>query len=62
MTNYYYGINKGKNLDTAVVNTSTNSTDVEVNVNGANVTDKQTVLLALNNLIDYIVQLGFPPL
>jgi hypothetical protein len=62
VTTYYYGINEGKNRDTAVVGTSTNSTDVEITVNGANVTDKQAAKIAIENLIDYIVQLGFPPL
>jgi len=61
VTNYYFGIGKGKNSDTAVVNTSTNSTDIEVFVNGANVTDKQTVKNGLRNLIDYLTKLGWPP-
>lgn len=61
MTTYYYGVNKGKNLDTAVVGTSTNSTDVEISVNGANVTDKQAAKVAIEVLLDYLTMLPFTP-
>lgn len=61
MANYYYGINKGKGKDTAVVGTSTNTTDIEIFVNGTNVTDKQSVLAAIENLEAFITEQGFPP-
>lgn len=59
---YYYSINKGKNRDTAVVATSTNSTDVEIVVNQANVTDRTALKVALENLLDFIVSQPYPPL
>jgi hypothetical protein len=62
VTNYFYGINQGQNEYQAVVGTSTNSTDIEVNVNGANVPDKQSVLLALEKLEEYIMRLNYTPL
>lgn len=58
---YYYSINVGKNLDTAVVATSTNSTDVEIVVNATNVTDREALLVALENLEGFIINQNFPP-
>lgn len=58
---YYYGVNKGKNLDTAVVGTSTNTTDVEIVVNATNVTDKVALLVALEALEAFIVKSNYPP-
>lgn len=58
---YYYGINKGQNEYQAVVATSTNSTDVEIVVNATNVTDRQSLKIALENLINYILRQNYPP-
>ena len=58
---YYYSINKGKNRDTALIATATNNTDVEIVVNSTNVTDKQALKVAVENLLDHIVQSNYPP-
>lgn len=58
---YYYGINKGQNEYTAVVGTSTNSTDVEIVVNQTNVTDRQALKVALENLMNFILRQNYPP-
>lgn len=58
---YYYGINKGANEYTAVVGTSTNSTDVEIVVNSTNVTDRQSLKVALENLLNFIIRSNWPP-
>ena len=58
---YYYGINKGQNEYTAVVGTSTNSTDVEIVVNATNVTDRQALKVALENLMNFILRQNYPP-
>ena len=62
MTNYYIGINQGQNEYQAVVGTSTNSTDIEININGANVPDRQSVLIAMEKLEQYILRLPWTPL
>lgn len=61
MANYYYGINRGQNEYAAVFNTSTNSTDVEIFVNGANVPSREETLLALKNLEQFLMRQPFPP-
>jgi hypothetical protein len=61
MVTYYYGINGGKGIDTAVVGTSTNSTGIEIVVDGTKVTDKQAVLNAVENLEAYITSQPFIP-
>jgi hypothetical protein len=62
VANYFYGINKGQNEYQAVVGTSTNSVDIELNVNGTNVTTKQDIVNALKKLKNYILRLPFTPL
>jgi len=62
MANYFYGINKGQNEYQAVVGTSTNSVDVELKVNGANVAAKQDIMSALKQLKNYVLRLPFTPL
>lgn len=61
MANYYYGVNKGDNEYAAAVGTSTTSKDVEVFVNGTNVTDRQAVMNALEKLMNFIIRQPFPP-
>ena len=58
---YYYGINKGASEATAAVGTSTNSTDVEIVVNATNVTDRQSLLISLERLVNFILQQNYPP-
>lgn len=62
MANYYYGINVGQNEYQSALNTATNSTDIEVFVNGTTVTSKEDVLLAIEKLENFIVRNGFPPM
>ena len=58
---YYYGINKGDNEYQAAVSTSsTTSKDVEVVVNTTNVTDRQAVITALQNLQNFILRQQWP--
>lgn len=61
MANYYYGINKGQVLKDVAVNTSTNSTDIELFVNGTNVTDRESVVIALQFLLDKVIQSNWTP-
>jgi NACalpha-BTF3-like transcription factor len=58
---YYYGINKGESEYTAAVSTSSTSKDVEVVVNATNVTDRQALKTALENLINFILRQNYPP-
>lgn len=58
---YYYGINKGENEYTASTSTSTSTgKEVEVVVNNTNVTDKASVIVALEQLINVIVKNNYP--
>ena len=61
MTMYYYGINGGKGIDSALVDTSTNSTGVEIVVDGTKITDKHTLLNAIENLEAFITNQKFTP-
>lgn len=62
MASYFYGINYGQNEYQAVVATSTQSTDFEVNVNNANVTTKEDLLKGLDQLRDFALrQVTWPP-
>ena len=62
MANYYFGINRGGNgYSGCAVGTSTTSKDIELFVNGTNVTDKETVFLALEILQEYLVQNNWTP-
>lgn len=60
MAQVYYGLNLGQNLDSAVVNTSTNSTDVEVRVNTSNVAYRNDLIIALRNLLEFIDVQNYP--
>jgi len=62
MANYFYGVNKGDNEYQCTVATSTQSKDVEIQVNGTNVTDKEAVLTALEKLQNWITRNPFTPL
>lgn len=62
MANNFYGINLGQNEYQAVVNTVTNSTDVEINVNNTNVTSKEDLLLSIEKLRNFIIRNTWPPL
>lgn len=58
---YYYGINKGDGEFAAAVSSSTTSKDIEIVINQTNVTDKQALKAALENLINVVVKTNYPP-
>jgi len=62
MANYFYGINKGQGDFDVTVASTTQSKDVELNVLSTNVTDKQTVILAIEHILNQVIRSGFPPL
>ena len=59
---YFYGVNKGDNEYKVTVASTTQSKDVEVQVNATNVTDRQSLILAMRILINQIVRSPWPPL
>lgn len=60
MAQVYYGVNRGKNFETATVNTSTQAGDVEIRVNTGNVLSREELLEALSQLENFIVQNVYP--
>ena len=58
---YYYGVNAGDSEFASAVSASTTSKDVEIVVNQTNVTSKEQLLLALENLMNFIIKNGYPP-
>lgn len=58
---YYYGLNKGDGEFAAAVSSSTTGKDIEIVVNQTNVTDKQALKVALENLINVVIKNGYPP-
>jgi len=56
MTNYYFGCNNVQGIvdESPTIATSSQSKDLEVNINGTNVTDKQTALLLLEKMAHLI--------
>lgn len=59
---YFYGVNKGDNEYEVKVASTTQSKDVEVQVNATNVTDRQSLILAMQILINQIIRSPWPPL
>jgi hypothetical protein len=58
----YYGINEGDNeYEAAVSTSSTTSKEVEIVVNDTAVTDRATLLIALENLRNFILRQNYPP-
>jgi NACalpha-BTF3-like transcription factor len=58
---YYYGLNKGDNEYQAASSTaSTTSKDIEIVVNNTNVTDRQSLKVALENLMNFILRQNYP--
>lgn len=56
MANTFYGINVGEQEHDIAKDTSTNSTDIELNVDDSNAPTKQDVLLALEYFKRYILK------
>jgi hypothetical protein len=58
----YYGINEGDNeYEAAVSTSSTTSKEVEIVVDDTAVTDRATLLIALENLRNFILRQNYPP-
>lgn len=58
---YYYGINDGDNEYTAASSTSAStSKDVEIVVNNTNIQSRTELLLALQNLQNFILRSNWP--
>lgn len=60
MAQVYYGINLGKNQDAAVVNTSTNSTDLELRVDTSKIVNREDALQLVENLWNFLLGQNFP--
>lgn len=60
MAQVFYGVNRGKNFETATVNTSTQGNDVEIRVNTGNVLTREELFEALSQLDNFIVQNVYP--
>jgi len=61
MAYVYTGINRGAAMYQAITASSTPGKDVEVVVNLANMPDRQSVITALTNIQDFILQNNWPP-
>lgn len=60
MATAYYALNYGQNQDSAVVASSTNSKDIEISVNLANVPNREAALAAIENLENFILTQPWP--
>ena len=60
MAQVYYGINLGKNQDTAVVGTSTNSTDLELRVDTSKIVNREDAYQLIENLWNFVLSQNFP--
>lgn len=61
MAKYYFGVNRGENLDKVVIGTSTTGKDIELVVDNTNVPDKLSVSLALEQLEGVVGAGNWPP-
>ena len=62
MANYFFGVNKGQDDFDVTVASTTQSKDVELNILSTNITDKESVVLALEHIMNQVIRSGFPPL
>jgi hypothetical protein len=62
MANYYFGLNRGGSKTDVAVGTSSTGKDIELFVNGTNVTDRQSVLIALEIIETALVEKPWTPL
>lgn len=60
MAQVYYGVNRGKNSESATVATSTQGNDVEIRVNTGNVLTREEFLEAILQLKNSIIQNVYP--
>lgn len=61
MTAYYYGLNRGQRMEDVVVSTSTNSTDIELRVDGAKIPVQGDAAALVEVLEGFLAQAKFPP-
>lgn len=61
MAHRFYGINQGQHQVDVVSGAGTNSTAVEVNVDLSKSLSREDVLVALNFIIEEIIQDNWPP-
>lgn len=61
MAAHYYGINRGDEMHAAVVQNSSPGKEVEIVINTA-VSDRQTVVILLQQLTSFLMQKPYPPL
>lgn len=60
MASNYYGINLNGSIESAVVGTSTNSTDIELRVDTSKITNKEQIFEAIENLEGALLRFAFP--
>lgn len=61
MAKHFFGIDKGNKFTSVSDSTSTTSKDIEVTVELTSDATKEQVIVALQNLRDYILQNSWPP-
>jgi NACalpha-BTF3-like transcription factor len=61
MAKHFFGINKGNKFTTVTDATSTTSKDIELTVELTSDASREQVIVALQNLRDYILQNSWPP-
>jgi len=61
MAKHFFGIDKGNKFTSVTDSTSTTSKDIEVTVELTSDATKEQVIVALQNLRDYILQNSWPP-
>lgn len=59
---YFFGINKGATEYQCSVASTTQTKDVEIQVNASNVTDRQSLITSLQKLMNQIIRSPWPPL
>jgi hypothetical protein len=60
MASAYYGLDAGKNADSAEVGSSTNSTDIEIRADMTKVLSREALLVGIDNLKAFILEQSFP--
>lgn len=61
MASEYFGIDLGGAISDIEQDSSTNSTDIELAVDLTNSPTREQVIVALQNIRDYLLQIDWPP-
>ena len=61
MASEYFGIDLGGVISDIEQDSSTNSTDIELAVDLTNSPTREQVIVALQNIRDYLLQIDWPP-